>query len=277
MSVPSVHLSDADAALLHEVDEALTSDRSAGGASALWVSIAQARPQADPAFRSRLRGQLAAADDEPTEAASGGIGPRLRPLLPHIRRTRLVVAAALLALVAAQVGIAVAQGGLENVVPVIIREPIERLIGRAATSTKLDSDAALQRLVPFSLWVPSDVPCAGPNERTYKSETRSASLLYQCVHVTERASTTTFRPLADEGTLEEVSVNGLLAYYFKQTVVSPTGGARQTNAGLVFEREGTIVMLFALPHRASPGAPEVSLDKADLIRIAESMTKVRER
>jgi len=48
----------------------------------------------------------------------------------------------------------------------------------------------------------------------------------------------------------------------------PTTGQRQTSAGLVFEREGTVVTLFPLPQQASRDAPDMLLGKADLIRIA---------
>jgi hypothetical protein len=187
----------------------------------------------------------------------------------------LLIAAAVLALVLLPVGIVVAQGGLANVIPVFIRQPIEGLVLVKTPLTTVQSDAELQRQLSFPLWVPSDLPCAGPNQRIYDEATRSATLVYQCLHLSERSSETPFRPVVDAGTLEEVSINGLPGYYYQQTVVMPTTGERQTNAGLVFEREGTIVTLFPLPQHASRDAPAVLLGKVDLIRIAASMTKVR--
>jgi hypothetical protein len=200
---------------------------------------------------------------------------RTRPrLLPAVRTHRLFIAAAILALIVLPVGIAVAQGGLANIIPVIIRQPLEGLHLVRTPLTKVESDAALQRLLSFPLWVPSDLPCAGPNQRIYDSATRSASVVYQCLNVTERSSETPFRPVVDAGTLEEVSINGLPGYYYQQTVVLPTTGERQTSAGLVFEREGTVITLFPLPQHASRDAPDMLLGKADLIRIAASMTRV---
>ena len=184
----------------------------------------------------------------------------LRQLLPAVGARRLSVA--------------VAQGGLANVIPVFIRQPVEGLRFVLSPPTTVESDAALQRLLSFPLWVPSDLPCAGPNQRIYDAATRSASFVYQCLAVTERSSETTFRPVVDAGTLEEVSINGLPGYYYQTTVVMPTTGKGQTSATLVFEREGTLVTLVPLPQHASRDAPEMLLGKADLIRIAASMTRV---
>jgi len=196
----------------------------------------------------------------------------LRRPLPAVGTRRLSIAVAVLALLLLPVGIAVAQGGLANVIPVFIRQPIEGLRFVLAPPTTVESDAALQRLLSFPLWMPSDLPCAGPNQRIYDAATRGASLVYQCLAVTERSSETTFRPVVDAGTLEEVSINGLPGYYYQTTVVMPTAG-KQTSATLVFEREGTLVTLVPLPQHASRDAPEMLLGKADLIRIAASMTR----
>jgi len=196
----------------------------------------------------------------------------LRRPLPAVGTRRLSIAVAVLALLLLPVGIAVAQGGLANVIPVFIRQPIEGLRFVLAPPTTVESDAALQRLLSFPLWMPSDLPCAGPNQRIYDAATRGASLVYQCLAVTERSSETTFRPVVDAGTLEEVSINGLPGYYYQTTVVMPTAG-KQTSATLVFEREGTLVTLVPLPQHASRDAPEMVLGKADLIRIAASMTR----
>lgn len=152
--------------------------------------------------------------------------------------------------------------------------PLEGLRVVRTPPRTVESDAALQRLLSFPLWLPSDLPCAGPNQRIYDAATRSASLVYQCLAVTERSSETTLRPVVDAGTLEEVSINGLPGYYYQTTVVMPTTGERQTNASLVFEREGTLVTLSPLPQHASRTAPAMLLGKADLIRIAASMTRV---
>jgi hypothetical protein len=173
------------------------------------------------------------------------------------------------------VGIVVAQGGLDNVVPHFIRQPLEGLRLVRTPPTTVESDAALQRLLSFPLWVPSDLPCAGPNQRIYDAATQRASLVYQCLAVSERSSETTLRPVVDAGTLEEVSINGLPGYYYQTTVVMPTTGERQTNASLVFEREGTLVTMSPLPQHASRDAPAMLLGKADLIQIAASMTRVR--
>lgn len=273
MSAESLNLSHADAALLDEVDEALATGRSAGGSSTVWISISRAIPHSDDAFRSRLRTQLTTAHASWNQGSpSRRFGALRRQLFLGVHR-RLLIAAAVLVVLVLPVGIAVAQGGLSNVVPVFIRQPIEGLVLVKTPLTKVQSDAALQRLLSFPLWVPADVPCAGPNQRTYDSASRSATLVYQCLSVSERSSEATFRPVVDAGTLEEVSINGLPGYYYQSTVVMPTTGQRQTNAGLVFERDGTIVTLFPLPEYVSSGGPGAVLGKADLIRIAASMTR----
>ena len=196
-----------------------------------------------------------------------------RQLLLAVGARRLSIAVAVLALLLLPVGIAVAQGGLANIIPVFIRQPVEGLRLVLNPPTTVESDAALQRLLSFPLLVPSDLPCAGPNQRIHDAATRSASLVYQCLAVYERSAETTFRPVVDAGTLEEVSINGLPGYYYQTTVVMPTTGQRQTSATLVFEREGTLVTLVPLPQHASRDAPEMLLGKADLIRIAASMTR----
>jgi len=202
------------------------------------------------------------------------VPPRRQTSAPRAVRTRrLSIAAAVLAFVLLPVGIVVAQGGLANVIPVFIRQPLEGLRFVLTPPTTVESDAALQRLLSFPLWLPSDLPCAGPNQRIYDAGTRGASLVYQCLAVTERSSETTFRPVVDAGTLEEVSISGLPGYYYLTTVAMPTTGERQTNATLVFEREGTLVTLSPLPQHASRTAPAMLLGKADLIRIAASMTR----
>jgi hypothetical protein len=274
MSAESLNLSHADSALLDEVEEALSTGRPAGGSSTVWISIARSMPHADDAFRSDLRTRLMATHASRHQRSPAHSFYALRrQLLPAFGARRLAIAAAVLALLVLPVGIAVAQGGL-NVVPAFIRQPVEGLLLVRTPLTNVESDAALQRLLSFPLWVPSDVPCAGPNQRIYDAATRSATLVYQCLHVSERSSETPFRPVVDAGTLEEVSINGLPGYYYQTTVVMPTTGERQTNAGLVFEREGTVITLFALPQHASRDAPEMLLGKADVIRIAASMTRV---
>jgi len=231
---------------------------------------------------SRLNAELSAIAVPPRQTDALGyqgsplrsFSSLLRQLLPAVGARRLSVAVAVLALLLVPVGVAVAQGGLANVIPVFIRQPVEGLRFVLSPPTTVESDAALQRLLSFPLWVPSDLPCAGPNQRIYDAATRSASFVYQCLAVTERSSETTFRPVVDAGTLEEVSINGLPGYYYQTTVVMPTTGKGQTSATLVFEREGTLVTLVPLPQHASRDAPEVLLGKADLIRIAASMTRV---
>jgi hypothetical protein len=262
-------------ALLDEVDEALATGRPAGGSSPVWISVVRAIPHAEDAFRFGLRAQLMAAEPSGLHRSpSRSFTALRRQLLPAVRARHLLIATAVLALLVLPVGIVVAEGGLSNVVPYFIRQPLEGLGLVRTPLTTVESDAALQRLLSFPLWLPSELPCAGPNQRIYDSAAQSASLVYQCLHVTERSSETTFRPVVDAGTLEEVSINGLPGYYYQQTVVLPTTRERQTSAGLVFERDGTVVTLFPLQQHASRDAPEMLLGKADLVRIAASMTRV---
>ena len=209
---------------------------------------------ADRRIVNRLNAELSAIAVPPRQTHARGyqgspsrsFSSLLRQLLPAVGARRLSVAVAVLALLLVPVGVAVAQGGLANVIPVFIRQPVEGLRFVLSPPTTVESDAALQRLLSFPLWVPSDLPCAGPNQRIYDAATRSASFVYQCLAVTERSSETTFRPVVDAGTLEEVSINGLPGYYYQTTVVMPTTGKGQTIATLVFEREGTLVTLVPL-------------------------------
>jgi hypothetical protein len=236
---------------------------------------------ADRRIVNRLNAELSAIAVPPRGQTSaplyrGSPSRSPRQLFAAMGTRRLSIAAAVLALLVLPVGIVVAQGGgLANVIPVFIRQPLEGLRVVLTPPRTVESDAALQRLLSFPLWLPSDLPCAGPNQRIYDAATRSASVVYQCLAVTERSSETTLRPVVDAGTLEEVSINGLPGYYYQTTVVMPTTGEKQTNASLVFEREGTLVTLSPLPQHASRTAPALLLGKADLIRIAASMTRVR--
>lgn len=238
---------------------------------------------ADRRIVNRLNAELSAIAVPPRRQTSApryqgppsrSFSARLQQLLPAAGARRFSIAAAVLALLVLPIGIVVAQGGLD-IIPRFITQPLEGLRVVLTPPRTVESDAALQRLLSFPLWLPSDLPCAGPNQRIYDSATGSASLVYQCLAVTERSSQTIFRPVVDAGTLEEVSINGLPGYYYQTTVVMPTTGKRQTNASLVFEREGTLVMLSPLPQHASRNAPAMLLGKADLIRIAASMTRVR--
>jgi hypothetical protein len=237
---------------------------------------------ADRRIVNRLNAELSAVAVPPRRQTSAprhqgspsrSFSALLQQLLPAAGARRLSIAAAVLALLVLPVGIVVAQGGLDKVVPHFISQPLEGLRVVRTPPRTVESDAALQRLLSFPLWLPSDLPCAGPNQRIYDAATQSASLVYQCLAVTERSSETTLRPVVDAGTLEEVSINGLPGYYYQTTVVMPTTGERQTNASLVFEREGTLVTLSPLPQHASRTAPAMLLGKADLIRIAASMTR----
>jgi hypothetical protein len=239
---------------------------------------------ADRRIVNRLNAELSAIAVPPPRQTSAPVyqgspsrsfSALLRQLFQAAGARRLSIAAAVLALLVLPVGIVVAEGGLNNVVPHFITKPIEGLRLVLTPPRTVQSDAALQRLLSFPLWLPSDLPCAGPNQRVYDAATRSASLLYQCLLVSERSSETTYRPVVDVGTLEEVSINGLPGYYYQSTLVMPTTGERQTNASLVFEREGTLVTLSPLPQHASRTAPAMMLGKADLIRIAASMTRVQ--
>ncbi len=198
----------------------------------------------------------------------------------RLRSMRAVaLGAALVAAIVLPFGVAAAQGWLPNVIPVFIRGPIDRIEGlvtQRVSLTNVGSDEELQRLLSFPLWVPTDVPCPGPNQRAYDPARRTAALVYQCVAVSERSADTVLRPVAMEGTLEEVVINGHPGYYYKTTAVEPGSGRAETASALVFEGAGTIVTLSPLPWHTRNGV-EPPLGKEDLIRIAESMKQVGSR
>jgi hypothetical protein len=208
-------------------------------------------------------------------AGSRSFGPSW---LPPSRR--FIVAAAALLLLVLPVGLAVADGRIPGVSLTFIQQPISGLTTEKIPRTNVGTDQALQGLLSFTLWVPTDVPCAGPNQRTYGPNQRTydrssqtASLVYQCLSLSERPTDRGFRPAVDQGTLEEVVIGGLPGYYYQSSYVQPWSGLLDTNSTLLFERDGTIITLSPLPsgERSSFG---MVLSKAELIRIAESMKRV---
>lgn len=270
-----VNLTKADAALLHEVEEALATGQATGGRWDLWVAIARSIPLADDGFRSALRERLTASHRVSQEReAPRGLAAVLTRLQPARRSPRLLVAAVVFLALVLPLGVAVAQGHLANVIPVRIREPIEGLITRTVPITRVGSNAELQALAPFPIWLPAEMPCPGASDRTYHPTLRTARILYDCLAVTERSAADAYHPLVDQGSQEDVVIDGLPGYYFEQTVVSPNSGFAQTTPSLVFERGGTTITLSALPWHAR-GRDGTLLSKADLIRIATSMMPVR--
>jgi hypothetical protein len=196
------------------------------------------------------------------------------------RSRRFIVAAAALLLLVLPVGLAVADGRIPGVSLVFIQQPISGLITEKIPRTNVRTDRELQALLSFTLWIPTDVPCAGPNQRTYEPNqrtydrsTQTATLVYQCLSLSERSTDRGVRPAVDQGTLEEVVIGGLPGYYYQSTYVQPWSGLPDTNSTLLFERDGTIITLSPLPsgERSSFG---MVLSKAELIRIAESMKRV---
>lgn len=208
-------------------------------------------------------------------AGSRSFGPSWLP-----RSRRFIVAVAALLLLVLTVGLAVADGRIPGVSLLFIQQPISGLITERIHRTNVGTDQALQGLLSFTLWVPTDVPCAGPNQRTYEPNqrtydrsTQTASLVYQCLSLSERPTDQGFRPAVDQGTLEEVVIGGLPGYYYQSSYVQPWSGLVDTTSTLLFEREGTIITLSPLPsgERSSFG---MVLSKTELIRIAESMQRV---
>lgn len=204
---------------------------------------------------------------------------KLTAALRPLPKLRLLIGAALVAAIVLPLSVAVAQGWLPNVIPVL-RGPVDRIEGvvtRRVPLTNVGSDEELQRLVSFPLWVPTDVPCPGPNQRWYDPSSRRAGLVYQCVAVSEQSADVVHRPVAHPGTLEEVVINGHPGYYYETTVVEPGSGRAETTPALVFEGEGTLVTLSPLPWHTRNGVVMPVRGKEDLVRIAESMKRVVSR
>lgn len=272
---PSLELSDADVALLHEIDNALSTGHAAGGRSDLWVAMARSTPRADNEFRSRLRERLInSRRPRPERQAAPGLAALLALVRAFARSPRLLVATAVFVALVLPLGVAVAQGRLPDVIPITIRQPIEDLITLRSSLVRATSDAELQELISFPLWVATDVPCPGPSDRTYHPSLRTARILYQCVAVGQWSAGQAYRPAIDAGTREDVLINGLPGYYYEQTVRSPGFGGTQTTPSFVFQSDGTIITLSALPWH-SPDRDGTLLTKSDLIRIAESMRPLR--
>jgi hypothetical protein len=262
-----------DAALLNEVERTLQSGKAAGP-SQLWLAIAQSAPQADTSYRSALRDRLIAMP--PSVRREQGPGDRLHALLRaqlSLRKRRLLIAATAVLLVVLPVGVAVADGLVPNVIPWIITKPLGPFVTQRVPLTNVSSDDALQRLVSFPLWVPRDVPCRGPNQRWYDPARQTAGLVYQCVAISEQSADKVQRPAVDQGTLEEVFINGHPALYYETTAVQPMDTKPSTGRSLILTLGGTTITLSMLPEHTRDGVREVQ--KADLIRIAASLTQVR--
>ena len=187
-------------------------------------------------------------------------------------RRRLLITAAV-ALFLVPVGAAVAGCVLPNVCPWVVTEPITGLVTRLVPQTNVATDDELQRRLSFPLWVPTEVPCPGPNQRAYDAAHQRATLVYQCLAISEVSADQVVRPVADAGTVEEVSVNGQPALYYESTVVMPGSGMPSTGRSVIVSLGGTTITLTMLPEHTRNGVRE--LEKADLIRIAATLKRVR--
>lgn len=261
----------ADVALLDEVERTLTTGE-ATGTSRLWLGLAHSIPRADDAYRSALRARLVAIG--PDLHRPEHRGERLRAFLGNLvtlPRRRLLIAAAV-ALFVVPVGAAVAGCAIPNVCPWVITEPITGLVTRLVPLTNVKTDDELQRLLSFPLWVPADMPCDGPNQRAYDPAQQRATLVYQCLAITEVSADRVVRPVADAGTVQEVLVNGQPALYYESTVVMPQSG-KSTGRSVILSLGGTTITLTMLPEHTRSGVRE--LEKADLVRIAATLTRVK--
>ena len=269
----SSDLAPTDAALLSEVERTLQSGE-ATSRSQLWLAIAHSAPQADTAYRSALRDRLIAMPPgiRREQGSRDGRRPVLAPPL-SVHRRRLLIAAAAVALLVVPVGVAMAEGLMPNVIPWIITKPLGPFITQRVPVTNAASDEAWQRLVSFPLWVPSDAPCSGPNQRWYDPARQTAGLVYQCVAISEQSADKVQRPAVDQGTLEEIFINGHPALYYETTAVQPGDTTPSTGRSLMLTLGGTTISLSMLPEHTRAGVRE--LQKADLIRIAASLTQVR--
>ena len=256
-----------DAALLDEVDRALTTGE-ATGSSRLWLSLARSVPRADLAYESALRGELAAAA---ADVHGRGARRTRRASLVTLPRRRLLIAVAI-ALFVVPVGAAVAGGTIPNVIPWIITKPISGLVTQLTPIKNVASDDQLQRMLSFPLWVPSYMPCAGPNQRVYDAAPERATLVYQCASITELSADQIVRPVADAGTLHEVSVQGQPALYYESTVVMPGSDIASTGRSVIVSLGGTTITVTMLPEHTRAGVRE--LQEQDLIQIAASLRRV---
>ncbi len=268
----SSYLEPGDAALLEDVERTLQTGEATGPAR-LWLAIARSAPQADAAYRSALRDRMIAAHrGAPREQGPGdGLRTLVRAPLP-LRRRRLLIAAAVFALLVLSAGVVVAEG-IPNVIPWVITRPLGPFVTQRVPLTNVGSDDALQRLVSFPLWVPSDVPCSGPNQRWYDATLQTGGLVYQCVAISEQSADKVARPVADEGTLEEVFINGHPALYYETTAVQPGSTTASTGRNLTVSLDGATITLSMLPEHTRDGVREI--EKGDLIRIAASLRRVR--
>jgi hypothetical protein len=263
----------ADIALLDEVERALTTGE-ATRTSRLCLALAHSIPQAEEAYRAALRARLVATGPDVHRRAHQD--EWLRAFLGNLvtlPKRRLLIAATV-ALFVVPISAAVAECCvIPKVIPWIVTEPITGLITRRVPLTNVASDVELQRLLSFPLWVPTVVPCDGPNQRAYDPAQQRASLVYQCLAITEVSADNVVRPVADAGTVEEVSVNGQPALYYESTVVMPGSGTTKTGRSVILSLGGTTITLTMLPEHTRNGVRE--LEKADLIRIAGTLSRVR--
>lgn len=261
----------ADVALLDEVERALTTGE-ATGTSRLWLALAHSIPRADDAYRSELRARLVATGPSHRQEHRGD---RLRAFLGHLvtLRGRRLLIAAVVALFVVPVGAAVAGCVIPNVCPWVVTQPITGLVTQRVPLTNTATDDELQRLMSFPLWVPADVPCDGPNQRAYDPAQQRATLVYQCLAIAEVSADRVVRPVADAGTVEEVFVRGQPALYYESTVVMPGSGTASTGRSVILSLGGTTITLTMLPEHTRNGVRE--LEKADLVRIATTLTRVK--
>jgi hypothetical protein len=73
--------------------------------------------------------------------------------------------------------------------------------------------------------------------------------------------------------MEGVFVNGQPALYYESTVVMPGSGTMSTGRSVILSLGGTTITLTMLPEHTRDGVRE--LEKADLIRIATTLTRVK--
>jgi hypothetical protein len=271
----SSDLAPADAALLNEVERILQSGE-ATGSWGPWLAIAHAAPQADTGYRSALRDRLIAVHTGVRrESASGGWPAAPFGAQLSLGRRRLLIFAAAVALLVLPVGVVVADGLIPNVIPQFITKPLGPFVTQRLPLMNVSSDDALQRLVSFPLWVPTEVPCSGPNQRWYDPARQTAGLVYQCVAIGEESADRIKRPAVDQGTLEELFINGHAALYYEDTAIQPGSTTPSTGRNLIISLGGTRVTLSMLSEHTRAGVRE--LQKADLIRIAASLTQVAAR
>lgn len=154
--------------------------------------------------------------------------------------------------------------------------------GRALEVTPAASIAELAQIAGFALLVPQDVPARCGNVRSthYVAETNAASIDFGCLSIEQSPANGMYRPLAPEGSLEQVLVQQQPAIYF----VTPLPGGPPPSRGphtapdgwqfrdLIFEANGRIVRFRTHPSVLPITEQTAPLTKDELIRVAESMT-----